>query len=48
MNKLKYAWDIVLEKQLTAQELQAVNEISQILSLGGEVKEIKQKLALIK
>jgi hypothetical protein len=44
MKQLKYAWDIVIERDLTKTQLKAVNEISQMISFGGEIKEIKQKL----
>lgn len=47
MMQLKYTWDIVIEKELTKQQLRAVNEISQILSSGGEIKHLKQKLAIL-
>lgn len=44
MSQLKYAWDIVIERDLTSQQLKAVNEVAKMISFGGEVKEIKQKL----
>jgi len=48
MKQLKYTWDIVIERDLSKQQLKAVNEVAQMLSFGGEVKEIKQKLAILK
>jgi len=45
--KLKYTWDIVLEKNLTTTQLVAVNEISKIISCGGDVKRIKHQLQKI-
>jgi hypothetical protein len=47
MAQLKYTWDIIIERDLTRQQLRAVNEISQMISSGGEIKEIKQKLAIL-
>lgn len=47
MQKLKYVWDIVTERELTAKQLVAVNEISKMISSGGEVKEIKQRVQQI-
>ena len=44
MKQLKYTWDIVIERNLSASELKTVNEISQMISCGGEIKELKQKL----
>jgi hypothetical protein len=48
MTQLKYTWDIVIERDLTKQQLRAVNEVAKMISFGGEVKEIKQKLAILK
>lgn len=48
MTQLKYAWDIVIERNLTKQQLKAVDEVSKMISSGGEIKEIKQKLTIIK
>jgi hypothetical protein len=48
MKQLKYTWDIVIERDLTKRQLKAVNEVADILSSGGEVKQIKQKLAILK
>jgi len=40
----KYVWDIVIEKNLTKQQLKAVNEISKILSSGGKISKIRQNV----
>jgi len=43
-SKMKYAWDIVLEKNLSEQELQLVSEISKMISSGCNVNEVKTKI----
>ena len=48
MAQLKYTWDIVIERDLTKQQLRAVNEVAKMISFGGEIKQIKQKLAILK
>lgn len=48
MVQLKYTWDIVIERDLSKQQLKAVNEVARMISSGGEIKEIKQKLAVLK
>lgn len=46
--QLKYTWDIIMERELTKRQLRAVNEVSQMISSGGKVKKIKQKLDQLK
>jgi hypothetical protein len=48
MAQLKYTWDIVIERDLTKHQLKAVNEVAKMISCGGEIKEIKQRLAVLK
>lgn len=47
MKQLKYTWDIVIERNLTKKQLNTVNEIANIISSGGNVKQLKQKLAIL-
>jgi len=46
--KMKYAWDITAEQDLTAAQLKAANQISEIISHGGTIGELKQKIRLVK
>jgi len=46
--RLKYTWDIVTERNLTVNQLKAIDEVSQMISFGGEVKQIKEKLSQLK
>jgi len=42
--QMKYAWDIATEFDLTKKQLRTVEEISQMISNGGYVKDIKFRM----
>jgi len=46
--RLKYAWDITTQRDFSARELEAVEEVSRMLSAGCKVKELNGKLKMLK
>ncbi|HLC39670.1 MAG TPA: hypothetical protein VJJ76_02200 [archaeon] len=45
--KMKYAWDITAEKEFSEKELTTINQISEMLSGGGNIAELKKKMKFI-
>jgi len=40
----KYVWDITVEKQFTNEQMAVACKVSQMISRGGEVQELRGKL----
>jgi len=45
--KMKYAWDITCEKDFSDKQLKTINQISEMISNGGNITELKKKLRLV-
>lgn len=45
--KMKYAWDIAAEHDFSQKQLSTINQISEIISRGGNVAELKKKMRFI-
>jgi hypothetical protein len=46
--ELRYVWDITTEKDFSKRELQLMQEVSQMIVRGCNVKDIKDKLKQLK
>jgi hypothetical protein len=40
----KYVWDIAVQEKFTLKKRKIVDEVSQMISFGGNVKDMKTKL----
>jgi hypothetical protein len=45
--RMKYAWDITSEREFSERELSAINKISDTISNGGSVIELKKKMRFV-
>ena len=45
--KMKYAWDITCEKEFSANQLKTIDQISEMISKGGNVLELKKKMRIV-
>jgi hypothetical protein len=43
----KYVWDIAVENNYRKKKLRIVNEVSQMVSYGGDVRNMQKKLHLL-
>ena len=46
-DKMKYAWDVSIEKKFSKAQLETINQISDIISNGGKTKLIKKKIRML-
>jgi hypothetical protein len=46
--KMKYAWDITCEREFSDSQLKTIDQISEMISKGGNVAELKQKMRFAK
>jgi hypothetical protein len=44
---MKYAWDITTERDFSTRQMNTINQISEMISNGGNVAELKKKLRLV-
>ena len=45
--KMKYAWDVSAEKDFSDGQLKAIDQISEIISGGGNISELKKKIKFV-
>jgi len=43
----KYVWDVAVENNYTKKKLKLVNEVSQTISCGGNIRNMQKKLHLL-
>jgi len=43
----KYVWDIAVQEKFTLKKRKIVDEVSQMISCGGDVRSMQKKLQLL-
>jgi len=46
--KMKYAWDITCEREFSDRQLKTIDQISEMISNGGSVNDLKKKMRFAK